>query len=76
MLTVCSKKRSQVMTYPRNGGVYSKMEKMDGQWKGLGILELYGPSVFREDSLCGLCVLYMETTGHMGYVLRTEILRS
>ena len=51
-------------------------EKMDRQWKSLGVFELCGPFVFREDSLCGLCALYMVITGIMGYILRMKVLRS
>ena len=45
---------------PRRCGVRSKTEKMDEQWNRFGIWELYGPYVFRGDTLCGLCVPRME----------------
>ena len=48
------------MIYLRNGGVRSKKEKMDEQWNHFGIWELYGPYVFRGDTLCGLCVPRMK----------------
>ena len=54
MHTVCFKMRSQVMTYPHGVGVLSVREKMDEQWKGSGILERCGLSVFREDLLFDL----------------------
>ena len=73
MLTACSRRISQVISYPRADMVCFKTDKMGEQWRGLDTLELCGFSVCKEDLLRNLCALYMETTGHERPVLRKEI---
>ena len=76
MLTTCSRRISQVISYPRADIVRFKTDEMDELWRGLDTLELCGLSVRREDLLRNLCAIYMEKTGHERPVLRNEIVLS